>query len=158
MLLHPVHMALFQSGTYRRVSSSALAIGSTPVAGSAADAFDLNYTNGFVSNETGAGCVGVSYIGQNFVIPTEVRRIQLYNGYNNDAANYGSTSQKLQYSFDGSTWVDFVILSTPSTAGLQEFFFERSLRVPQWRVICNATPPAGGNRWGITELTMWSRV
>ena len=155
-LLNPIARAVIGHGAYKMVSASGLAIASTPIAGSGGAVFDGSTatSNGFVSNEAGAGCVGVSYVGQNFVTPYELRRVDVWSGYNADVG-YTSTSQKLQYSMDGSTWVDHSIFDTGTSVTQLTFYLQRSVKAPQWRVICNATPNAGGNRWGLTELQMW---
>jgi hypothetical protein len=123
----------------------------------AAYAFD-NTTNVWWDDlNTGAGANGVAYIGYDFGVGVtkDIRRLVLTNaqvgGYD---STYATSSVKVQYSDNGSSWTDVQIFSslTTSVPASNTLTITASAGAHRyWRVLCNATVTNG---WALQEVEM----
>ncbi len=101
----------------------------------------------WISPNSGAGCIGVDYVGYSFSTPKTVKCVYI-NQY--AYAQSFMNSVKVQYLNSSSgTWVDVQTLNFPVGAYIQTVPIINNVSATQWRLIANA---ANSNLWMVNEV------
>ncbi len=104
----------------------------------------------WASAQTGGGCVGVAYLGQDFGSAQAIGKVRLFQSA--AGGNFYTNSVVIQYSANGSSWSNAGTFAVTIGANVLTF---SPVSARYWRVLCNAAP-IDGNVWEIGELSLYA--